>query len=288
MNFPIISSERVDLTSDLKKTPIIQRWTLFIQELLKKALEAVKQPGFPRENFQLDRNNESQLTNKSGFYLFTNIKTGRYYFGESHNLAQRKGEYAYACREASVNKKISGKISQDILMAILEQREQVEDFIFLPLFCMPKFLFQTLKVNPETKEQNRQISDFLRCIEFPILTELLSLNDPLLINKKATSLMEIGNKSGGTPQSGQANKPVQFNNVSFESVSCAASALKLDRKTVRNYLEKSMGSFISDNDWKNWNPAKKVTLTDIERFQNENPEFSQRLKSSARGYNRHP
>lgn len=50
-----------------------------------------------------------------------------------------------------------------------------------------------------------------------------------------------------------------------------------------------MGSYISDHVWKNWNPAKKVTFTDIEKFQAENSQFSKQLKDSARGYNnRHP
>lgn len=143
------------------------------------------------------------------------MKTGCYYFGESINLARRKGEYAFACRQAAANKTISEYISVDMLRPILKQHQKVEDFIFLPLFYIPILCFQTLKVKPELKEQNQEISDFLCSIESIILTELLSLNDPLLMNKKATSLMVIGNKFGGTPQSGQAKKSVQFKDISF-------------------------------------------------------------------------
>lgn len=61
---------------------------------------------------------------------------------------------------------------------------------------------------------------------------------------------------GTTPPS-----PVRIDNVAFESVTCAANSLSINRKTIRNYIDKfSEVEFLTLKQWEDWTDKKVMNF----------------------------
>ena len=109
--------------------------------------------------FSFERQASSHLTGKIGFYLVINKKNRKYYFGETTNLAQRKGEYNLALTNAA-NGTIGSSSNRKISKAILDEFKSIdgknqyrkEDFIYIPLFSIN----ETSLIFPDSLDQKNQ------------------------------------------------------------------------------------------------------------------------------------
>lgn len=130
-------------------------------------------------------------------------------------------------------------------------------------------------LSTKTKAKNQDINKFLIEIEKLVLVKLLAQNF-ILYNQKFGGLFEKGNKFGGSPNSGTPSAHVKMNDIAFESVSCAAKSLKVQPKTIRNYINKfETVDYLTQEEWLKWQ-GEKILNGKEEEFYKSYPNF--RLK----------
>jgi hypothetical protein len=282
-SIPYVYTKPINLTSEVEKMLVIQELISLVYQLIYQVHNDLKNHKFsPISDFLLEQV-QIGSTNKSGFYLLINSSNAKVYFGETCNFSTRKADYSYSLRQAKTGKK-KKKISANIIQEIVDNKAQVSDFLWIPLLMIEKK--QYILKNQSTKSsenvqtvQNAQKSSFLREIETQVLTQLLEENQISLYNKQIGSVFTKGNKFGGSNTSGKPSIPVKINDFAFESILCAANALQVDRKTIRNKKNKFCFE-LTKEEWLNWNPSKKITHEIVDDFKTNYPNFYQQLKIS--------
>lgn len=205
---------------------------------LKTAIDLVITSGgvvsFP--NYPFTRTKFTALTDKAGFYLIYCSKNKKFYLGSTTNLAQRKGEHGQALR-------LKVKLVPKILIDITQQNLDITDFSFVILKQLSPQLINEITQNCQKADN---ITFFLLMVEEMSLQDLVldPRVPPLLYNSKTTSGFFKGNPGGSHGKGGSPKVCVGFKGFGWSSISNAAVALGVDRKTIRNHIENGSKRFV--------------------------------------------
>lgn len=212
------------------------------------------------------------VTLTGGLYLIVNTRTKRIYLGGSGDLAQRKGEHKQNFIKAQRQDKLNSLMREDLAHG------QVNDFVFIPLVF---FELKNVQGFGATSSIKRKVSQFLDLYVEKVLLEQFfnekNLDPSLFYNQKTIGAFQVGNNYGGTPQSGSKDKAIRFENYAWESISAVAKCFSVDRKSVRNKLEKGFFSQMTEDEFEDFN-GNKIFNSNASIYFNNNLEDLQNLR----------
>jgi len=273
---PVIYTTPINLVSESEKNSSIQILIPTIYGLVYQVVDQIKAKNFPTDTFKLTGVLRIGMTGKSGFYLLVNLNNMRCYLGETCHLTRRRANYMFGFREAMKGKS-SRAIVATLRKEIFDNTATITDFLWIPLLVMPSglYCFKNKEATPEKtvkKLQNEEKTSFLCEIKSSVLTKLFEEQKISLYNIQTGSTFVEGNKFGGSKNSGDPAKPIKIGKFAFESISCAAQALGVDRKTIRLAKEKFVFE-LTPKVWLQWEPSKKVTSENSAEFRTKSPNF---------------
>lgn len=251
-------NQLIDLSTNLLISENAKLLYNIIKPLIENIIKEVLNKNFPFESFSFEKRKRN-LTKKAGFYLIINKRTSKFYLGSTSNLAQRKGEHKKNLTSPIRNKKLSPTIRSELLEG------DFTDFFFVPVLA---FYANNVVVN-----ENRNINKFLdEEVENLLLKDFISEDSPYksyFYNLTTIGTFQNKNKMGGTPQSGALDKPLCFENFTWESVSAAAFSLMVDRKTIRNKCNNDIFKFITTDEFEKSQGIRITNLEAVNFFKNK-------------------
>lgn len=273
---PIIFDGEIDLASTESKNKAGEQLSELIQKLIKDLFFNLEK--LDLSLFSFEKNYTSGLTGYAGLYLIINKKKKKIYLGGASDLAQRKGDHHRTLNNpAKRETKLATSIRTDLKEGLKSEAFlRVNDFYFIPLSLLPPSNFKNFDLTKKT--QNEEIAAFLdNYVEKPLLELFLNspdyLTSPLkeaFYNVKTEGKFTKGNKYGGSPNSGQASKPVCFENFAWESISAAANCFAVDEALVRSKIKKNLMAFITTEEFNSFS-GTKIFNKEAKAFLASNP-----------------
>jgi len=266
--------EPLDISSQPKKEIIKQKLLTELRPIIDSVISQVKNNSFDFTPYFFERNPNSGLTGKGGFYLIINKTNKKFYLGSTINLVQRKGEHKEGF--SHLNRISNPHIKADVIAT------SAGDFYFVPIL---KFSCTNCVLPSDLggKTKTGFISEFLDTqVESTLLQGYLaddsSLKD-VFYNIAVVGRFTPGNTRGGTPQSGESRKPVSFNGeCAWESQSAAAISLGVDRGTIRSKVNSGLLDVLSQDNYNNFPDNLKISSENARSYFSDKPEVLQRIK----------
>jgi len=246
----------LDLSTESSQNQVVP---LLIEKARAKLFEVINgtlNQTINLEDYSFVRNPRSQLTNIAGIYLIVSPLTQKFYIGSASNLAQRKGDH---------KRNYTNDSRRDPIMRPF-RATNIENIYFVPILTLPINLVNGLNFDSQTLGTfNQQLQRFFdRKVESVLINEVLtdSYYVRFITNTRDVGAFQPQNTFGGTPQSGQQDKPVAYRNLyAWESISAAAECLGRDRKTIRNKQIQGILTYLTKEEYENF-PGQKISNRD--------------------------
>lgn len=267
----IINNQELDFSTPENQKRISQLFISKSRTQILSTIENMQQGTFDYSSFTLGRNLGSGLTKMAGIYLMVNQRTKKIYLGGTGDLSQRKADYKKYLNKPESLSKLSPKMRED------REAGQAADFYFVPLVALDSREVTNLSgITTESTTGRGKLSIFLDSqVEQPLLKEFLQSDKAsVFYNMKVEGRFEEGNRYGGTPQSGNPDKPVVLGNYAWESISGAAKSFNKDRKTIRKRLDNGPLREITSEEFENFVGIKISNAEASEFFQDKQEEYS--------------
>jgi hypothetical protein len=272
--------ESLDISSQSKKENAKQALLTELRAIIENIILQVKNNMFDFTPYSFERNSDSGLTDKGGFYLIINKTKKKVYLGSTGNLVQRKGEYNRDFND--ITRRYNPGIKADV------KATGTNDFHFVPILSF-SLTNCVLPSDLGGKSKKAFISEFFDTqVESTLLQGYLADDSTLkdmFYNTAIFGRFTPGNTRGGTPQSGTRSRPVSFNGeYAWESVLAASISLGVDRATVRSRINSDSFSLseLSQNDYNNFPDNLKISGLNATSYFSDKPEVLQRIKRELR------
>lgn len=259
----LILQENIDLAKPKQTGADLAKLAM---PLIQNILQELKNGTLNLTHFPFTKVQASGLTSQSGLYVIANSRTKKIYLGGTSDLAQRKGDHHRNFTDPT--RKGKGKLQTGLKQDL--ENGSFSDFSFIPVLTFDNSQViglktaSTTQVSADLKTVNQQIGDFLDTyVEGPLLNDLFNTNSADLYNIKQIGPFQMGNKLGGSPNSGNPSEPVSYETrqtppilYAWESVSAVANCFNVDRRLVRVKRDANILKHLTKEQYANFKGTK--------------------------------